>query len=1068
MVFMMRNWSVNLLLREKERATQRPASKPTSSWFRALDVYMMRTPVLPVEVYHDLRGEDPTAKLAVYAQDPMIREAIAIASTSLLESLHQLESPSSRKKEQAARGLLRYLIRMTTRSTPFGLFSGVAQGNFADATALHLAEHSQHRKRSRPDMHWLLKILEQLEANLDVRQQLKVTSNPMAYRHGARWKLPYVTRYGQRAAGNDIVSIRHSPVVEFALQKRPRPIPFEQLLQDIIEAFPGATDEMVRKFLHQLFEQEFLISTLRPPTTTTDPFAYVLHELSDLHGVDDLFMRLQTIRESMTTYDALPIGAGEALYLDLVAEMKELAEVTIPLQVDLALQSAQVQLPESVREDVERAADILWRMSNGYPHSPRLEKYHVDFLEKYGYHREVPLLELLDEDIGMGAPAGYQHPVSRRQLGQGHLESKKEREQLIAGWLAETMHRGLPEFELTDKHVELLQGTDAHSWNDVLPSMELYFHVLADSPADLDRGDYELYMGANSGSTMAYRTFGRFVDMWEDGFAGPLQEAARWEDRMEPEAIWAEVAYLPSAGRVTNVVLTRHARSYEIPMGTNASTDSEFTIDLDDLVVGATDKHLYLKSRRLNREVIPTAGHMLNYIKTPNVYRFLRDLGQARHRQWVPFRCDSLDGAAYLPRVRYGRVVLQPAQWKMRTRDAWYEESMSDEAFFQAVQAWRADWKAPQFLYLSLFDNRMLLDLTKPHHVEEIRKELKQAGKVLLTETGRVEERSIVQGAGGKYANEFVFSLVKREHEGERPAPTRRLAQRTGYEGTRSYLPGSEWMFMKLYGNASRQEEFLATKMIDLLSAVSQQGLVDKAYFMRYADPDQHIRLRLHGQPDVLSSRVMPLIHQWSQEVEQEGMLSKLVLDTYEPEIERYGGLELMKLVEQVFHADSMVVANWVKAHRFGNLQLPLDLVGVVSTLDYLEQFGYSFSEQVQIMEQTHGSKDHLDLFRTYRKTVVDIANPREDWAGLRAHPDGELLYRMLKLRAPFVQRYAEAARAAEARGELYGAYRDLVFSVIHLHMNRLYGIDREQELKTMILTRHALNALKHFRKDEL
>ncbi|PWK15012.1 lantibiotic dehydratase [Tumebacillus permanentifrigoris] len=1056
------------MLRERELSTIRPIESQ-SSGFQALDVFMMRTPVLPLRVFEELQSDDPTAQLAVYAQDPMIREAIAVASTSLLESLPQMDlSAPPRKREQAAKGLMRYLIRMSTRSTPFGLFSGVTHGHFADVSDLQVSELPKHRKRSRPDMNWLLKILERLESDPAVIRQLHVSTNPMAYRHGSRWKLPYVTRYGQRGNGNDIVSIRNSPVVEFGLQNRPGPVPFESLILDIIEAFPGATDEMVRTFLLQLFEQEFLVSNLRPPTTTTDPYAYVLHELSKLQGVDELYASLQSIHDRMIAYDALPIGEGEQQYLELVAEMKAMAEVTTALQVDLALHSERVHLPESVRADVEGAAEVMWRMSARYKGLPHIAKYHEDFVEKYGYHREVSLLELLDEDIGMGAPSGYQHPASRRQLGQGHLNLQNQREQLVAEWFAETLQKGLPELELTAEHIQLLQGTDSLQLHEAPPSMELYFQVLADSPEDLDQGKYELFIGGNYGSAMAYKTFGRFVDMMEDGFAGPLQEAARREEAIEPEAIWAEVSYLPNMGRATNVVLTRHARSYEIPMGTNASTDPEHTIAFHDLVVGATDKYLYLKSRSLNREVIPTACHMLNHKNTPNVYRFLRDIGLARYAQWAPFQWGQLDAASYLPRVRHGRVVLQSAQWKMRKRDAWYEDSMSDDAFFQAVQAWRDDWKAPKFVYLALFDNRMLLDLTKPHHVEEIRKELKQTGKVTLVETGQLETRSIVRGSGGVYASEFVFSLIRREPEGKAPTGSKRLAKRTGYEGPRIYLPGSEWMYMKLYGIESRQEEFMATKLIELLSAVSQQGLVDKAYFMRYADPDMHIRLRLHGQPDVLSSRVMPLVHQWSTELLQDGMLSKLVLDAYEPEVERYGGPELMKLVEQVFHADSMVVANWVKANRFGGLQLPFDLVGVLSVLDYLEQFGYSFSEQVELMDQAFGSKEHLDLFRTYRKTILDIANPQDEWAGLRAHPDGALLHGMLKFRAPIVKRYAQEVRAADERGELFGPYRDLVFSVIHLHMNRLYGIDLAQERKTMILTRHALNAMKHFRRDEL
>ncbi|RGI40578.1 hypothetical protein DXB52_15790, partial [Ruminococcus sp. OM04-4AA] len=37
-----------------------------------------------------------------------------------------------------------------------------------------------------------------------------------------------------------------------------------------------------------------------------------------------------------------------------------------------------------------------------------LSKYKNDFIEKYGYHRVVPVMEVLDNDIGIGIPAGIQ------------------------------------------------------------------------------------------------------------------------------------------------------------------------------------------------------------------------------------------------------------------------------------------------------------------------------------------------------------------------------------------------------------------------------------------------------------------------------------------------------------------------------------------------------------------------------------------------------------------------------------------------------------------------------------
>ena len=55
---------------------------------------------------------------------------------------NELERPSSdgRDAARAEAKLLRYLIRMSNRPTPYGLFAGVALGQWAECTDLALAD----------------------------------------------------------------------------------------------------------------------------------------------------------------------------------------------------------------------------------------------------------------------------------------------------------------------------------------------------------------------------------------------------------------------------------------------------------------------------------------------------------------------------------------------------------------------------------------------------------------------------------------------------------------------------------------------------------------------------------------------------------------------------------------------------------------------------------------------------------------------------------------------------------------------------------------------------------------
>jgi thiopeptide-type bacteriocin biosynthesis protein len=1027
----------------------------TSSRYQALDFYMVRTPTLPCQTYDEAGA---FAGLAERTTDPIVREAIAVASPTLLAALPNLAQPGNpRKQEQTLRSVLRYLNRMSTRATPFGLFSGVGQGTFAAQTSLRLGSREQFRKRSRPDMQWLLQIVQTLEQNPAVAVQLHVQANGMAYRHGNRLKLPYVTRLGLNQKEYETVSVRYSDALGWVLEQAAQPVRFQTLAERVRLQYPDVAPETVQRFLHQLFEQEYLLSELRPSTTTPDPFASFLDALQGIGGIEELRDQLQAIHRKLRAYDALPLGAGEALYLELVEQMKALAESPSPLQVDLALAEQEFRLHEGIKADVEKAADLLWRLSDLRQEPPHLEQLRGEFLEKYGTAREVPLLELLDEEIGLGMPATYENPSGYRQL-QPSAESKerKAKEQLLLHWLLEAVHAQERELVLTDERIAELEPPAAdQELTEPAPSLELYFHLAASSAQSVDDGDYRLVLGPNAGSQGAGKTFGRFVDLLGEECLSRMEEIQDREQRLHPEKVFAEIAYLPHSGRSTNVVLTRSARPYEIPVGTYSSREESRSLPLQDLVVGCRDGAFYLKSQRLHREVVPVTGHMLNLNAAPNVYRFLREISTQGQRSWSPFPWTSLQSAPYLPRVRYGRVILSPACWKLKR---------SDLAGLD-LQAWRAKWGVPRYVYLTEADNRILIDFENALHVEEVHKQVQSAtAEVRLIERIGALEEEIVEGEGGVYVNELVFPLVRvvdKPAVVKAPAPVLPLIP----VEKRAFLPGSEWLYVKLYGGKTRQEELIGGPLQAFMSQMQASGWVDKCYFLRYADPEPHVRLRLQGDPQVLSASVLPALSQWTALQLQDGLITRCSLDTYEPEIERYGGVDLMKKVEALFAADSRVMAEWIGKARYGKTSLTLDQLGVLNVLHGLESFGLSFSEQFARMDANFFVKEHLEEFRAQRSLLLQIGNAADDWATLRAHPEGAELLASLLTREPLASEYVQAVQEQERAGLLTNRWEDILFSVIHLSMNRLLGTDRARERKLMILARHTLNGLRHFRE---
>ena len=146
-------------------------SSATATLYRPLGSVMVRAPLLPVEAYLELA--DPERLRAIVA-DARVRRALAVGSTSLLAALDrsQQSPPTRRDAERMRTKLLRYLIRMSTRPTPFGLFAGVALTSWGTSSTLRIRA-TDATSRMRPDTAWLMKLVGEAEADLAIRRRLR-------------------------------------------------------------------------------------------------------------------------------------------------------------------------------------------------------------------------------------------------------------------------------------------------------------------------------------------------------------------------------------------------------------------------------------------------------------------------------------------------------------------------------------------------------------------------------------------------------------------------------------------------------------------------------------------------------------------------------------------------------------------------------------------------------------------------------------------------------------------------------------------------------------------------------
>jgi len=264
-------------------------------------------------------------------------------------------------------------------------------------------------------------------------------------------------------------------------------------------------------------------------------------------------------------------------------------------------------------------------------------------------------------------------------------------------------------------------------------------------------------------------------------------------------------------------------------------------------------------------------------------------------------------------------------------------------------------------------------------------------------------------------------------------------------DGHRSFLPGSQWLFAKIYASPSHIDRLLIEHIKPLVEDALASEEADGWFFIRYADPHQHLRLRFHGRPQVLMARLLPRLRE-CLERQQQGRLWRVQLDTYERELERYGGLAGVGIAERLFQFDSELVLTLLSAISD---RLGADVrwrLGFLSVDTLLEGLGLDMSARRALLNSMgEGQERKFTVNQRYKKLLSEkFRGERQCLEALLATTarDREFPEQARSALARFTEQLktvrAELEGAQQA-GRLTKSIAELAGSYVHMHLNRLF-----------------------------
>lgn len=334
-------------------------------------------------------------------RDLALVAAIEVASPALagrVEELRVSPDPCPRALRRASLSVLRYVLRATSRATPFGLFAGVAPLHVGESSRVVLG--AEHKAVARVDHRWVDGVGQRLQGCPSLAGRWVVAVDGRVVTRGGRLVLP--SRPSQHATerGSDAnpaeVSVRLSAPVAAVLRYAATPIALDDLRDRLSGQFPTASVGGVRQLLSGLVAQGFLVTALPPPMTTVDPLSHLIGTAAAAGADRDpdaapILADLRSITGLLGNHASQPDPLmRRQLRADAVSRMRAVVGGESPLGFDLRV-DAQVTVPHDVTTEAAAAAAALVRLAPDLAGSVQWRDYHRRFLDRYGIGAVVPL-----------------------------------------------------------------------------------------------------------------------------------------------------------------------------------------------------------------------------------------------------------------------------------------------------------------------------------------------------------------------------------------------------------------------------------------------------------------------------------------------------------------------------------------------------------------------------------------------------------------------------------------------------------------------------------------------------
>jgi lantibiotic biosynthesis protein len=897
---------------------------------------IVRTPISEKQI--DLSWE----KIQEIFKQKENREALFLGSPNIYTALVSWEKGEAFQTDEELKNLkgslYKYASRLSNRSTPFGMFATIAAVDVNSETALNIAE-STFGRYTKYDMYFLGQLLPILTKENTIRAVLQYYPNNTIYTVFDKYR--YVEYYFKESVRfHKISEVEITEYLALILEKSKNGIFFQDLIPLLVSDDVSQHDAV--EFINTLIESQFITSEMEFTITGEDYFDKLLKIFSqprfDFYEGHVVQKLLTNLKNKINDLDQNRINNT-----DLYSEIHQFldneinnVDITKLFQVD---SFRKIHNGSLGFKTLRPAITVLNKLQSRYENEA-LKEFKKQFQDRYEEY-EQPLVKVLDPDIGIGygkrsgakAPLVDDLAISPNYLNEKQVTLDAQKTLLLKKLIRATKNHHTS-IELTDEEINKFEENES-----LYPDT---FSVFLN--AFSEEGKEKVYLKSVSG-TSANGLIGRFSHL-DQKILDLCNEVTTIENQLHSEKIVAEIVHLPQA-RTGNILYRNFQREYEIPYLGNASVDQEHQITIDDLYVSIQGGKVVLRSKRLNKEIIPRLSNAHNYSANAlPIYHFLCDI-QNQEASGFGFSWGSLQyDFDFLPRLSYKEVVLSKATWNITKEDIDALVSNDESKAIEVVRKFREARNIPNVVYLTQGDNEVLFNFNNDLSCMVFFFMLKGEKFIQVTEF-LFNEDSITHN----YCNEILVS-AHRNIEVKKEEISNVYRSNESKENVKSsFSIGEKWLYYKFYCGERAGEELLNRAINPIVSELKEKGLIEKWFFIRYHDASgPHLRFRVFLNDTHFFTNCIQIIKNHIKPFEDTQIIWKTQTDNYLRELQRYG-YEAIEDTETLFFNDSDCTLQFADMIEGDSGEKVRWLFSLLSIDHLMQDLQFSLEEKVEIMK---------------------------------------------------------------------------------------------------------------------